>query len=242
MLRFEGQIYTSNGMFGIMLFGGVLSMYHWVSDKEYLKKLKFTCGGLVNELVQTINNSGKLKVQANLVGSGAKGLVTQNADQPIDLDYNLVIINFGDFSVNKLKEYVRKMFNKVLKRKRLNDCKDSTSVLSTEQMNFKEGNKTPFSIDIGIVYKKSDGSWHRLIHKKTGILNNDNYVWNKAPHSMELLKRVKALKSNNLWQEVRDCYLDKKNLYLRRNDHDHPSFICYVEAVNEVYFRHKLKN
>ena len=44
-----------------------------------------------------------------------------------------------------------------------------------------------------------------------------------------------TLKAKNLWEEVRQCYLDKKNLYLKRNDNNHPSFICYIEAVNEVY-------
>ena len=113
-------------------------MYHWLNDKDYLKKLKFTCGGLINELVQLINNEGKMKVEANLVGSGAKGLVTQNANEPVDLDYNLVILDFGDFTaLREVKEYARKMFNVVLTRNGWGECRDSTSVLSTEQRVFK---------------------------------------------------------------------------------------------------------
>jgi hypothetical protein len=27
-------------------------------------------------------------------------------------------------------------------------------------------------------------------------------------------------------------------MYLSRGDHDHPSFIVYIEAVNEVYAKH----
>ena len=50
-------------------------------------------------------------------------------------------------------------------------------------------------------------------------------------------QKVEWLKNNNLWNEVRDTYLEKKNLYLRKNDHNHPSFICYIEAVNEVYYK-----
>ena len=38
---------------------------------------------------------------------------------------------------------------------------------------------------------------------------------------------------------VRDKYLELKNMYLRRGDRDHPSFICYIEAVNNVYDRIK---
>ena len=43
------------------------------------------------------------------------------------------------------------------------------------------------------------------------------------------------IKEKGKWQLVRSQYLDIKNRYLRQNDHDHPSFICYIEAVNNVY-------
>jgi len=38
--------------------------------------------------------------------------------------------------------------------------------------------------------------------------------------------------------EKKDSYLEKKNMYLFRQDHNHPSFVVYVEAVNEVYNRY----
>ena len=31
------------------------------------------------------------------------------------------------------------------------------------------------------------------------------------------------------------AYQELKNLYLRRGDRDHPSFVVYVEAVNQIY-------
>ena len=34
---------------------------------------------------------------------------------------------------------------------------------------------------------------------------------------------------------VREQYLALKNMYLSKNDINHPSFICYIEAVNNVY-------
>ena len=60
-------------------------------------------------------------------------------------------------------------------------------------------------------------------------------VLEQAPHSKGLKKKVDKLKSNNHWEEVRQTYLDKKNMYLSRQDYNHPSFNCYIEAVNEVY-------
>ena len=215
-------------------------MYHFVDDKEFLKRLKYTCSGIINELVQLINAEELLEVKAHLVGSGAKNLITQNEKEPIDLDYNLCILKCYEIDINdckSIKEYVRKSFNKVLKRNGWADCSDSKSALTTKYMAFKKGNKTSFSIDLCIITEDED-KWWRLIHKKTGSFQTDEWIWNEGKNSSGLRDKVKWLKNNNLWNEVRDAYLKKKNLYLRRNDNTHPSFICYIEAVNEIYSKY----
>ena len=215
-------------------------MYHFVENKEFLKKLKNTCSGIINELVQMINNEKKLEVEAHLVGSGAKNLITQNEEEPVDLDYNLCILTCNEFNINdgkSIKEYIRKCFNKVLKRNRWGYCHDSKSALTTEHRVFNTGNQTSFSIDLCIVTEDGD-KWWRLIHKKTGNVQTDEWIWNEGKNSKGLRNKVDWLKDNNLWNKVRDIYLDKKNMYLRRNDYNHPSFICYIEAVNEVYDKH----
>mgnify|MGYP006318245901 CR=1 FL=1 len=86
-------------------------MYHFIEDKEFLKNLRSTCSNIVNQLVQRINNDSIMTVEAHLVGSGARKLETQNAKQPIDLDYNLNILETHEIDINdcrKIKEYVRK--------------------------------------------------------------------------------------------------------------------------------------
>ena len=214
-------------------------MYHYIEDKEFLKNLRSVCSDIVNQLVQQINNDGELLVEAHLVGSGARNMVTQNANEPVDLDYNLCIVDTFGMDINDgrcLKEYIRKRFNIVLKRNGWGDCGDSTSVLATEKRPFPKGNKTKFSIDLAIVQKQGD-SWFRLIHRKTGFVHLDQWYWNEAPHSNGLSKRVNTLKRNDLWAEVREVYLRKKNAYLCKQDPYHPSFIAYIEAVNEVYHK-----
>ncbi len=63
----------------------------------------------------------------------------------------------------------------------------------------------------------------------------DQWVWNLVRDTCNLHEREDALKPD-YWPAVRETYLNKKNMYLRRPyDYDHPSFICYIEAVNEVY-------
>ena len=215
-------------------------MYHYIQDKNYLKRLKSTCSNIVNQLVQIINNDSIMTVKACLVGSGAKNLVTQNANNPIDLDYNIIIIDAVDINNGRvIKEYIRKQFNIVLNKNDWNDCQDSTSALTTGQMIFKQGNKTGFSIDLAITCKYNN-CWCRLIHEKTGLAYFDRYYWNQVPNSSKLEQKVYAIKSNYLWREVRDTYLTKKNFYLQRNDNTHPSFVVYVETVNEICYKYSL--
>ncbi len=212
-------------------------MYHYIEDKDFLKRLRSTCSDIVNQLVQIINNDSVMTVEAHLVGSGAKKLETQNSNEPVDLDYNLNILEIYEIKINdcrKIKEYVRKQFNFVLNKNAWGDCKDSTSVLSTEYRHFKNGNQTAFKIDLAIVVKSSN-NWFKLIHEKTGFVNQDRYFWNEAPHSEGLTDKVDKIKSNGLWENVRQTYLDKKNMYLSRQDYFHPSFNCYIEAVNQVF-------
>lgn len=214
-------------------------MYHFIEDKEFLKRMRGLCSGIINQLVQSINSGTFMTVSADLVGSGAKNLVTQNENEPIDLDYNIIIgTKYVDlYTERDIKEYIRKQFNKILSKNGWGDCHDSKSALSTERRTFRKGNKTEFSIDLAIIFEDKNGSY-RLIHEKSGVVSLDRYFWNKAPKSKGLAKKVTVLKTNNLWLQVRDTYLAKKNFYLCQNDHDHPSFIVYIETVNQVYYKY----
>ena len=216
-------------------------MYHYIEDKDFLKRMKSLCSDIINQLVQSINNDSVMTVEAHLVGSGARNLITQNAKEPIDLDYNLCVLEVYGISFNDgraIKEHIRKHFNSNLQSFDLDDCQDSTSAFSTNFIVFKKGNKTNFKIDLAIVRERNYG-WERLIHHKTGFISSDQWYWNEAPNSRGLADKVDAIKDENLWLEVRDLYLDKKNMYLCRGDKEyHPSFNVYIETVNEIYYKY----
>lgn len=211
-------------------------MFHYVEDKEFVSRMRRLCGEITQDLCHYLKEDYDIGSVCYLVGSGARNLITQNASQPIDLDYNLEITKCEDYEdCRTIKEAVRKSFNKALCDHGWGNCQDSTSSLTTEQKCFNNGNGTAFSIDVCIVCLDNKDNLYRLIHNKTGYTFNDQYHWDMSPHSAKIRQKADYIKSKGKWQLVREQYLNIKNKYLQRNDHNHPSFICYVEAVNNVY-------
>ncbi len=213
-------------------------MYHYVLDKVFLKRAQSCCSGIMKELENRLRKKYGINAQCFLVGSGGRNLVTQNANGKIDFDYNFHIISSENWNERYLKESVRKTLNEILREHGLGTCSDSTSALTTRAICFDDDRRIEFSMDICIVCKDEDGNWNRLIHKKTGFTSMDRYYWNIAPHSAKTAEKAKIIKQKpGRWELVREEYLRLKNLYLTRNDDDHPSFICYIEAVNNIYNR-----
>lgn len=114
------------------------------------------------------------------------------------MDYDLVIQKCANINdCRAIKETVRKALNKIMNEQNLRDVQDSTSSLTTEKLHFNDCPKIQFSMDVCIVAKGNDGSWHRLIHEKTGISYMDRYYWNEAPNSANVSRKAYNLKANN---------------------------------------------
>lgn len=229
-------------------------MYNYVTDKQLIRSMRSCCGDMMQDLCHTLKEVSDISAEVTLVGSGARNLILQNANEPIDLDYNLKIVRSDNWDCKYIKECVRKAFNIVLRKHGWRDCEDSKSSLTTKKYYFPRISDTEFSMDVCIVYEDEDGNFYRLIHKKTGNTNVNSiayaasiyaglvtrrpvneYYWNMAPNSRNIKFKVDYIKSNGKWKLVREQYKGIKNRYLTQNDHNHPSFICYIEAVNNVY-------
>lgn len=211
-------------------------MYRYLNDKEFLRKMRALSGEIMQLLCHYLKEDYNIGSTFYLVGSGAKNLILQNNNEPVDLDYNLEIVRCEvSDDCSCLKECARKTFNKCLREYNLPDCEDSHSSLTSKRISFREGNPTEFSIDICITIRDKNDNYYRFIHEKTGLTYQDRYFWNMAPQSKQLKKKVAYIKEHSGWNFVREQYLKIKNLYLSENNNDHPSFVCYVEAVNNVY-------
>lgn len=212
-------------------------MYKYI-EESVIKPYRGYCSNVLSELRDNLNEHYDIITQFSLVGSGSdsRNMVTANGNGPFDLDYNLQIIrmpnkNWDD--LKSLKDTVRNELNKIVHDTFFSDGKDSKSVI-TSLLHFQETPRVEFSFDIAILAKNKNGNWCRLIHDKS---SQSQFTWNEVPTSHDVKDKAQILKANHLWNEVRECYLNLKNNYLQNNDTNHPSFIVYVEAVNQVYQR-----
>ena len=213
--------------------------YEFVCESE-AKRYRSDCSDVLKKTCELLKEKG-ISAQFSLIGSGARNMITRNGDGPYDLDYNLLIMRAEERYWNDLrllKETVRKALNWAERREFFSDAQDSTSCL-TALLHFKDTPNVEFSFDVAITTKNKNGNNMRLIHNNNAnALGSDQYTWNEVPNSHQVKDRADKLKRAGLWQKVRDRYLEKKNMYLFRQDHNHPSFVVYVEAVNEVYSRY----
>ena len=212
-------------------------MYQYFEDREFLSRIRTEAGEILQDLCHNLKVDHDIGARFFMVGSGSHRLITQNANQPVDLDFNLEIVRCEDFDdCRYLKECVRKSFDKALRARGCywGNCEDSTSVLTAKRQMYFVTDPAKYGIDVCIIMQ-DDGHYHRLIHKKAHWPCDDEYYWNIGPNSRELKEKEEYIRKHGKWELVRSQYLDLKNLYLTRNDHNHPSFICYIEAVNNVY-------
>ena len=207
--------------------------YEFVYESEAMR-YRSDCSRTLKKTCELLRTKG-ISAQFSLVGSGARNMITRNGDGPYDLDYNFLVMKADNKyrDPRLLKDTIRNALNKAVGGKFFSDAQDSTSCL-TALLHFKDTPNVEFSFDVAIIKKNPNGNYMRLVHNKSW----NQYTWNEVPNSHQVKDRADKLKRAGLWQKVRDRYLEKKNMYLFRQDHNHPSFVVYVEAVNEVYSRY----
>ena len=213
-------------------------MYFYVENKTITKQMRNLSSKLLRDLRDKLNYEAGINTQIRIVGSGSHNLVTRNGDENPDVDYNLLIVDSTNYDGRWLKETIRKAFNGVLKKNGLRDCRDSKSVLTVTGIPPSNADIKSFAMDLGIVAENDKTKKiMRLVHFKTGSIQTDQYSWEEIPDSDSVKAKEEAIKKAGCWVEVRDRYLELKNMYLRKRDYDHPSYVVYIEAINEVYTR-----
>ena len=208
-------------------------MYHYVEFEDIRPYHSFMSDKL-NRLKQTIRKDHQIAARVDSVGSLYKNLVTQNNSLPFDLDYNFVIENrlITQLNPEGLKDYAMDFLDEIIAEKYsdFKYCQDSKAAITIRRV---VDGRLDFSADIAVLAKNAKGQYCRLLHDK----QRKKYDWAPVPDSETVYERFRKLKQYGYWEEIRGLYLEKKNHYLSIQDKDHPSFIVFVETVNQIWDR-----
>ena len=204
-------------------------MYQFVTDKSQLQELRKACETIIKN-VQKSWLKDYFTFQFVLIGSGSNNLITQNGESgEYDLDYNFILQKDKKGLANnpkKIKELFIQAFNEANPGLGFEPAENSTSVI-TSKLVFEH--RLYFSFDVAILCEGNNGNYLKIRRNK----QNNQYYWNEEKKSCNYQAKIKAIKDAGEWKQLRDKYLQLKNMYLSRQE-DIASFSVLIQAINEI--------
>ena len=202
--------------------------YYYPTQNEVTQCNKW-CTAIIKQVQKRLSDYFTFDIR--LIGSGEKRLVTANADECFDLDYNLILKkDKADLLDNpeKIKKLFVDAFSSILKKSvdgYTHSC-DSSSVVKNKII---IENKLAFEFDVAIIVQGDDDCYYKLINNK----KNNSYIWNKVPDSKNYMERYNTIKKNVGIVPFKKEYLRLKNLHLSKQD-GVKSFSIFLEALNNI--------
>lgn len=204
-------------------------MYKEPRNKILVKRARRGCTEIVKGVERILREEYGIPCQVGLVGSGKRKMILFNGkDRHIDFDYNMLVYCGFNYNPFELRNTVRVVFNRVMAEYGLGNVYDSTSSLTTKMIYFTDEPEIQFHMDLAIVTVENE-HFHRLKYDK----RSNHVIWNTAVN-MKKFKEKEAAVYHSCPNQVLGKYIKKKNLHIN-DEENHPSFNCYIEAINELY-------
>lgn len=164
------------------------------------------------------------------IGSSSRNMITCDAKSNIGFDFDINIeVNDDneDFEPKEIRTIIRTAIDRVAPRYGYKNCEDSTRVLTIKKVDTSHS-RIIHSCDFAIVYNCGDGRQQYIRFNK----DNNYYFWEyQGKGFVGLEKKMDWLKRENLWSELQDYYIYKKNC----NDNpDKHSRSIFAESINEM--------
>ena len=164
------------------------------------------------------------------IGSSSRNMITCDAKSNIGFDFDINIeVNDDneDFEPKEIRTIIRTAIDRVAPRYGYKNCEDSTRVLTIKKVDTSHS-RIIHSCDFAIVYNCGDGRQQYIRFNK----DNNYYFWEyQGKGFVGLEKKMDWLKRENLWGELKDYYIYKKNC----NDNpDKHSRSIFAESINEM--------
>ena len=164
------------------------------------------------------------------IGSSSRNMITCDAKSNIGFDFDINIEandDNEDFEPKEIRTIIRTAIDRVAPRYGYKNCEDSTRVLTIKKVDTSHS-RIIHSCDFAIVYNCGDGRQQYIRFNK----DNNYYFWEyQGKGFVGLEKKMDWLKRENLWGELQDYYIYKKNC----NDNpDKHSRSIFAESINEM--------
>lgn len=209
-------------------------MYNYIYvSKKHTKPIKKEIIRLLNLIQNEIRD--KFTFRYDFVGSESHNMVTMDEGSNIGFDFDVNIrVNDEEqnYTAKEIKEILINAFNKFLRKYGYDYCENSTRVITIKVKDYAKS-KILHSCDFAIVndyVDDNDYQFQEYIRFKKG---SNTYTWETQPDGFyQLSERIEYCKDNNLWQDVRDLYIEKKNNNVDKNK---KSRSIFAETINEIY-------
>lgn len=164
------------------------------------------------------------------IGSSSRNMITCDAKSNIGFDFDINIeVNDDneDFEPKEIRTIIRTAIDRVAPRYGYKNCEDSTRVLTIKKVDTSHS-RIIHSCDFAIVYNCGDGRQQYIRFNK----DNNYYFWEyQGKGFVGLEKKMDWLKRENLWGELQDYYIYKKNCNYNPDKHSRSIF---AESINEM--------
>lgn len=204
-------------------------MYHfeYVTKRER-KEEKEKLIELINHVQNEVRDHFTFRY--DFVGSDQRNMVTCDRRSNIGYDFDVNIQPNDDdenYSAAELKQILMDALNKYCRRFGYDFCENSTRVITIKSIDYIHS-RIIHSCDFAIIYNCKDGRQQYIRFNK----QYNTYTWEyQGKGFYELPKKVQFCKDNNLWNDVKELYLEKKNT---NDDRGKKSRHIFAETIHQI--------
>lgn len=208
------------------------------NDPE-VKKAYADLISILNEVQDLVRNDFTFRY--DVVGSYKRNMMTYDANSNIgyDFDFNIEVNDDDEnYDANEIKDILRSAMNKVVIKYGYKWPEDSTRVLTIKKVNTNMS-RIIHSCDFAIVNNYIDNKGRKCQQYIHFNKSANDYCWNKQSKGYyNLPKKVEWIKNNDLRDDLRNLYLQKKNN--NEDSHVHSRTI-FAQTVHEIYQKNRYK-
>ena len=206
--------------------------FEYVTKKEYLP--------VKNELIELINLvqdevRDKFTFRFDFIGSASRNMITRDKKTNTGYDFDVNIrVNDEDneYSAKEIRRILKDGFDKHSKKFQYDYAEDSKRVL-TIKVKDRKNSKILHSCDFAVVNDYTDNQGNDRQEFIYFNKKQNTYEWQEQPEGFYMLdEKIGWIKENDLWQEVRDSYIERKN---SNNDPNKKSRSIFAETVAAVF-------